>query len=146
MLILEDLNRSLCVGVRVARKTWEGSHYNSFLCVASSTFPAQCHIITHPPNPPQKAKLPSNRLSTRINPVHLLSQPILKPSNSLLERILHGVHILLHAHIRPQRKAMVNASIDIDLVRDIQVNQDLLSFVAILTGEDVVDFCPGCCC
>lgn len=73
----------------------------------------------------------------------LPSQPILKPSNSLLERILHGVKILLHAHIGSERKAMVDASVDVDLEWDLQVNQDLLGIVAVLLGEDAVDFYPG---
>ena len=142
--MLDDLNRSLCVGELLEEPGKEGSHHDSFLCVASSTFPAQRRVVTHPSNPPRKTK---RFLSSRtINPTIFPSQPVLKPSNSLLERILHGVQILLHAHIRPQRKPMVDASIDVDLVRDLQVDQDLLSFVAILTGEDVVDFCVGCCC
>jgi hypothetical protein len=71
------------------------------------------------------------------------SQPVLKPGNSLLERIFHGVQVLLHAHIGPERKAMVDASIDVDLEWNLQINQDLLGVVAVLLGEDAVDFCPG---
>lgn len=41
---------------------------------------------------------------------------------------------------------MVDASVDVDLERDLEVNQDFLGVVAVLLGEDVVDFCLGRCC
>ena len=40
---------------------------------------------------------------------------------------------------------MVDASVDVDLEWDLEVNQDLLGVVAVLLGEDAVDFCLGCC-
>lgn len=67
------------------------------------------------------SSIPS-QLVLPVDPTLRQSQPILEPSNSLLERILHSVQVFFHTQIRPQCKTMVDASIEVDLERDFQVD------------------------
>jgi hypothetical protein len=68
---------------------------------------------------------------------------LIKPSNSLQERALLRILLDLLARVTSHRKAVNDTAVQIDLIRLLGLNEDLLGLVAFLGGEDLVGFC-GC--
>jgi len=83
--------------------------------------------------------------SLRISPILPRSgrilKPLLKPNNSLVESLIGRKLHLLNAQISAQRKAMLDTSIEIDLVRQMQIGQNLLGFESFFTREDGINLC-----
>ena len=70
-------------------------------------------------------------------------QMLIKPRNSLVERLFLGPLLHLVRQIAADGEPVAHAGVQVDLVRQLGLPQDLLRLVALLSGEYVVRLC-GC--
>jgi hypothetical protein len=98
----------------------------------------------HNSEPKLKLLLPSLSLQlTQSNVLRQSNQMLIKPSNSLQERLLLRILLYLLACIASQREAMRNSTVKVDLVWLLGGYEDLFGLVALLGREDGVGFCGG---
>jgi hypothetical protein len=64
----------------------------------------------------------------------------IKPSNSLNERLLLSILLVLLAHVATNRETMNDTAVEIDLIRLLGIDEDCFGFVTLLGGEDLVGF------
>lgn len=68
---------------------------------------------------------------------------LLEPLDSLQESILLSILHRPVGRVSTDSKAVRNAAVEVDLVRETRVLQDLFGFMALLSGEDCISLCSS---
>ena len=68
---------------------------------------------------------------------------LIKPSDSLNERLLLSILLVLLSHVASNREPMSYTAVEIDLIRLLGLDEDCFRFVTLLGGEDLVGFGGG---
>ena len=65
---------------------------------------------------------------------------LVKPSNSLNERLLLSILLVLLGHVASNRETMNDTAVEIDLIRLLGLDEDCFRLMALLSGKDLIGF------